>query len=114
MTAAISASLGRHRPSLLRRFAVASEPYLYSAPALILIVAVMLVPLALGVSYAFRDVQLLNPFSRGFIGLQHFRERARDPSFFRALKNTVFWTGASVVLQFFFGMIRSEEHTSEL
>ncbi len=49
------------------------EPYLYSAPSLILIVAVMLVPLALGVSYAFRDIQLLNPFSGGFIGLEHFR-----------------------------------------
>ena len=34
----------------LRRLAIASEPWLYSAPALILIVAVMLVPLALGLA----------------------------------------------------------------
>ena len=89
----------------LRRFAVASEPWLYSAPALILIVAVMLVPLALGLSYAFRDVRLLNPFSGGFVGLDHFRELASDKNFARALRNTLFWAGASVVLQFSFGLI---------
>ena len=50
---------------------------------LVLIVAVMLVPLALGISYAFRDVQILNPFSGGFVGLDHFRALAEDEAFFR-------------------------------
>jgi multiple sugar transport system permease protein len=93
------------RPPLMRRIARASEPYLYSAPALILIVAVMLVPLALGISYAFRDIQLLNPFSGGFVGLDHFRELIHDDAFYGALKNTLWWTGASVFLQFIFGLI---------
>ncbi len=93
------------RRSLTKRLADASEPYLYSAPALVLIVAVMLVPLALGISYAFRDIQLLNPFSGGFIGLDHFRALGRDQDFYRALKNTLWWTGASVALQFVFGLI---------
>lgn len=93
------------RRPLVKRLADASEPYLYSAPALFLILAVMLVPLALGVSYAFRDIQLLNPFSGGFIGLDHFRALGRDDDFFRALKNTLWWTGASVFLQFVFGLI---------
>ncbi len=90
---------------MLRRLAVASEPYLYSAPAVVLIVAVMLVPLALGFSYAFRDVKLLNPMSGGFVGLDHFRELIDDKTFARALKNTFFWAGASVALQFGFGLI---------
>jgi len=95
-----------HRSTpVLRRFAVASEPYLYSAPAVILIVAVMLAPLALGFSYAFRDVKLLNPLSGGFVGLDHFRELIDDKTFARALKNTFFWAGASVALQFVFGLI---------
>jgi multiple sugar transport system permease protein len=89
----------------MKRIAHASEPYLYSAPALILIVVVMLVPLVLGISYAFRDIQLLNPFSGGFIGLDHFRALSQDQAFYRALKNTLWWTGASVFLQFFFGLI---------
>ncbi|MDM9624579.1 sugar ABC transporter permease [Rhizobium sp. S152] len=96
----------RHdRRSWLKRVADASEPYLYSAPSLVLIIAVMLVPLVIGVSYAFRDIQLLNPFSGGFIGLDHFRALAKDAAFYGALKNTLLWTGASVALQFIFGLI---------
>src|SRR3954468_13629277 len=102
---ALSASSSNRSTPVLRRLAVASEPYLYSAPALILIMAVMLAPLALGFSYAFRDVKLLNPFSGGFVGLDHFRELIDDKTFARALKNTFFWAGASVVLQFVFGLI---------
>src|SRR4051812_40217713 len=85
---------GRRSTPMLRRLAVAAEPYLYSAPALILIIAVMLAPLALGLSYAFRDVQLLKPFSGGFVGLDHFRALLDDRTFARALKNTLFWAGA--------------------
>jgi len=87
-----------------RRLASSAEPYLYSAPALILIVAVMLVPLSVGLSYAFRDIQLLDPFSGGFVGFDHFRELKADHSFRAALLNTLVWTGASVALQFIFGL----------
>lgn len=88
-----------------RRFRRALEPYLYAAPALLLIAAVMLVPLAIGVSYAFRDIELLNPFSGGFVGLAHFRDLASDASFRGALVNTLLWTVTSVVLQFVLGLI---------
>lgn len=98
-------SMKQNRPPLRKRIADASEPYLYSAPALILIVAVMLVPLVVGISYAFRDIQLLNPFSGGFIGLDHFRALSQDDAFFGALRNTLWWTGASVFFQFTFGLI---------
>jgi multiple sugar transport system permease protein len=88
-----------------RRFAVGAEPYLYTAPVLILISVVMLVPMSVGLSYAFRDIQLLNPFSGGFVGFDHFRELKADRSFRVALLNTLIWTGASVALQFTFGLI---------
>ena len=95
----------RSRKPLAKRASAFFEPYLYSAPALFLIVAVILVPLIVGISYAFRDIQLLNPFSGGFIGLDHFRALAEDKAFRRALGNTLWWTGASVFLQFVFGLI---------
>ncbi len=95
---------GDRRP-LKKRIADAAAPYLYSAPALILIVTVMLVPLVLGISYAFRDVQLLKPFSGGFVGFDHFVTLSKDQAFYRALRNTLWWTGASVALQFVFGLI---------
>lgn len=79
MTFQADASFARRdRKPWLARLADAAQPYLYSAPVLILDRRVMLVPLTIGISYAFRDIQLLNPFSGGFIGLDHFRELAKD------------------------------------
>jgi multiple sugar transport system permease protein len=88
-----------------RRIASSAEPYLYTAPVLILIIAVLLVPLSVGLSYAFRDIQLLDPLSGGFVGFDHFRELKADPSFRAALLHTLIWTGVSVTLQFIFGLI---------
>ncbi|MBB2971703.1 sugar ABC transporter permease [Mesorhizobium sp. RMAD-H1] len=104
MSVTIAHAHPEHRPALDRLGRVL-EPYLYTAPAVILIVAVMLVPLVLGISYAFRDVRLLNPFSGGFVGLEHFQTLAKDRAFLGALKNTLWWTGASVFLQFVLGLI---------
>src|ERR1051325_4527879 len=103
-TSADTLDMRRDRRPWLRRLADASEPYLYSAPSLILIIAVMLVPLTVGISYAFRDIQLLNPFSGGFIGLDHFRGLAGHAPFCGPLRNPLWWTGPSVVLQFVFGL----------
>ncbi|GGD98529.1 ABC transporter permease [Aureimonas endophytica] len=89
----------------MARFTHRAEPYLYTAPALILIVAVMLVPLGIGVSYAFRDIKLLNPFGGGFVGLKHFYALAKDRNFWTALNNTVWWTASSVILQFGLGLV---------
>lgn len=105
MTSYSNGGMARARKPLLKRLSDTAEPWLYSAPVLILIIAVMLVPLILGLSYAFRDVQLLKPFSGGFVGVEHFRVLSQDVAFYRALRNTLWWTGASVFLQFFFGLI---------
>ena len=60
------------------------EPYLYTAPALILSAAVMLVPPVLGLAYAFRDIQLRNPLPGGSGGLEHFRTLWGEAHCFRA------------------------------
>lgn len=90
---------------ILGRAARTAEPYLYTAPAVLLIGAVMLVPLLIGITYAFHDVRLLDPLSGDFVGLDHFRELWADPAFWNALRNTATWTAASVTLQFAFGLI---------
>jgi multiple sugar transport system permease protein len=88
-----------------RRAVLAAEPYLYTLPSVVLICAVMLVPLCIGVSYAFHDVRLLDPSSGDFVGLDHFRELLTDAAFWNALRNTVTWTAASVTLQFGLGLV---------
>lgn len=101
---AASLAQPRDRRTPRQRFLQKAEPYLYSAPALILILAVMLVPLTIGVSYAFRDMRLLNPFSGGFVGLKHFNTLWTDRNFWLALNNTLVWTSVSVLLQFVLGL----------
>ncbi len=88
-----------------RRLLGVLEPYLYAMPAVVLIAAVLLVPLAIGLSYAFRDITLLDPFSGGYVGLDHFRALLRDGAFWNALRNTVTWTAASVAFQFGLGLV---------
>ena len=83
----------------------AAEPYLYLLPALLVICAVLLLPLGLGLSYAFHDVNLLDPDSGGFVGLAHFRDMYVDAAFWGALRNTLLWTTSSVVLQFLLGLV---------
>ncbi|HWX80244.1 MAG TPA: sugar ABC transporter permease [Steroidobacteraceae bacterium] len=88
-----------------RGAARAAEPYFYTLPAVMLICAVMLMPLLIGLTYAFHDVRLLDPMSGDFVGLEHFRELNADPAFWNALRNTVTWTAASVTLQFGLGLV---------
>ena len=105
-----SSQTRRHAPDTrrpgrtARLFAVVLEPYYYLGPALILIALVMFVPLVVGLSYAFQDIQILKPFAKGFVGLAHFETLLEDRIFYRALGNTLWWTGASVALQFLLGL----------
>ena len=100
----IAGPLAFHR-SPWQRFVRWTEPYLYCAPVLIPIAAIMLVPLIIGLSYAFRDLTLLDPMSGDYIGFDHFRDIWADANFWNALENTVTWTVASVALQFVFGLV---------
>jgi multiple sugar transport system permease protein len=101
---ASAAAPGLERPGRLGRFP-ALEPWWYLSPALALITLVMVVPLAVGLSYAFRNIQILNPLSGGWVGLDHFDKLLfRDRTFVRALLNTVWWTAGCVVFQFLLGL----------
>ena len=96
--------MGDARHLFTRRAALAAEPYLYTLPAVLLIGAVMLVPLIVGISYAFHDVTLLDPLSGDYVGLAHFRDLYDDAAFWNAARNTVIWTLSSVLLQFSLGL----------
>lgn len=80
------------------------EPWFYVGPGLVLILLVLVVPLAVGLSYAFQEMQLLNPLARGWVGLDNFAKIGRDRIFWTALRNTFAWTFASVLCQFLLGL----------
>lgn len=80
------------------------EPYLYLSPALVLIGGVMLVPLIIGISYSFQAIELLKPFSGGWVGFENYIALWKDRKFWLALENTVWWTIGSITFQFFLGL----------
>ena len=86
------------------RLVAVVEPWAYLSPALILIALVMLVPLVIGISYAFQAISLMNPFESGWIGLDNFEALSSDKKFWKSLKNTAYWTIGSVFFQFFLGL----------
>lgn len=105
MSTPSSAALGAPR-RVPRRidFGAVLEPWSYLAPSLVLIGAVMFVPLVLGLTFAFRKLELLNPFAQGWVGFEHFETLLDDRYFSLSLINTAWWTGASLALQLFLGL----------
>ena len=96
-------------PGLRGRVAAAhlrlvAEPWLYLGPALALIGVVILAPLAVGIGYSFREFSLLRPDDAPWVGLENYRALWGDAAFWRALENTLVWTGASLALQFLLGL----------
>lgn len=80
-------------------------PWLYLSPALLLVVGVLVVPLCVGASYAFRELSMDNPFADGsFNGLANFRALASDAKLPAVIGHTAWWTAASLILQCGFGL----------
>ncbi|QIG49762.1 sugar ABC transporter permease [Nordella sp. HKS 07] len=98
MTAIAADNLALQREADRRRWL---EPWLYLSPALILIFTVLIVPLIIGISYSFRK---FSAFRSEFVGLDQYRAMLVDPVLHGALVNTLWWTVASLVLQFFLGL----------
>ncbi|WP_242600489.1 hypothetical protein [Erwinia billingiae] len=73
------------RPPRFHRLRMLAEPWLYMSPTLILIGLFIFVPMMIGISYAFQNIQLLNPLDSGWVGLDNFREMFDDRRFFKAL-----------------------------
>lgn len=75
-------------------------PWLLLAPALLLVFGVLMVPLSVGVSYAFRAMSMDNVFNDSpFAGLDNFRAMVADPHLGVVLRNTLHWTITSLVFQ---------------
>ncbi|SHI65476.1 carbohydrate ABC transporter permease [Wenxinia saemankumensis] len=81
-----------------------AEPWLYLLPALLLVGLVILVPLAIGIGYSFREFTLLRPGAAEWVGFENYRDIWGDAKFWRTLKNTFVWTGVSLFFQFFLGL----------
>jgi multiple sugar transport system permease protein len=80
-------------------------PYLLIAPALIIMLAVVFVPVAKAILMSFQSYDLRRPSEIGFIGLQNYREIFGDQVFWLSLLKTVLWVIFGVGFQFVFGFL---------
>ena len=91
-----------------RRSAKGAAPYGYLSPTMLLIFVLMIIPIAMVVSYSFKDNVIVeqNPV---FAGLANYTTVLTDPDFLAALKNTfifiVLSTAAHLVLGLSFAMM---------
>ena len=80
-------------------------PYLLLAPALIIMMAVVFVPICNAIIMSFKNYNLTRPNKMGFIGLDNYRKVFSDKLFWSSLRRTVIWVVFGVGFQFVFGFI---------
>lgn len=80
-------------------------PYLLLAPALIIMMAVVFVPICNAIIMSFKNYNLTRPNKMGFIGLDNYKKLLTDKLFWSSLRRTVIWVVFGVGFQFIFGFI---------
>lgn len=78
-------------------------PWLFLAPALILLVVFYGYPILKAIAIAFRDYNILNPEGSTFSGIDNFIRMTKDSVLPLALKNTLIYVAVSLALQFLLG-----------
>lgn len=102
--AAAVASAPPGAPRGRRRFTARGlAPYGYLSPTMLLIFVLMIIPIAMVVSYSFKDNVIVeqNPV---FAGLANYTTVLTDPDFLAALKNTFIFITVSTVAHLVLGM----------
>ena len=74
------------------------------APGLFVLALVILYPIVSSAILGFFNYDLADPFSHGFIGGRNFSRLVQENNFWLALKNTLYFTGASVAISLVFGL----------
>lgn len=80
-------------------------PYLLVAPAVLIILCVVFVPVVNAIIMSFQSYDLRRPNDIGFNGLANYIEALTDTKFHSAFWGTIVWVIAGVGFQFLFGFI---------
>ena len=68
------------------------------APAVIVLLLWMIVPLVMTLWFSFQRYNLLNPFLTGFAGWENYQFLLQDPSLFTAMWNTLVLVGSVLII----------------
>ena len=80
-------------------------PYLLVAPALIIILCVVFIPVVNAIGMSFQSYDLRRPNDIAFVGLANYIAAFKDELFWKALWKTILWVVFGVGFQFVFGFI---------
>lgn len=83
----------------IKRKSEIKAAYLFVIPALILLVAFLIVPALSTVRYAFTNYNIMRPDKIKFVGFENFVKLFSDDSFWQAVKNTFYFTVIVVPFQ---------------
>src|SRR5437879_12693670 len=64
-------------------------PWLFSLPAILMLLAFLVTPFVLAVIFSFTNLRLLSPITLRFVGLQNYVRVFQAPIFYRALRNNL-------------------------
>ena len=80
-------------------------PYLLIMPALIIVLAMVLIPAVNAILMSFQSYDLRRPGSIGFVGFSNYVQVLQDELFWQSLGRTILWVVFGVGFQFVFGFI---------
>jgi multiple sugar transport system permease protein len=83
---------------------VALTPYAFLLPALLVTAAVIFFPVLQTLWLSLHNYVLFRPRNVPFIGLANFARAMSDEVFWISLRNSLFWIGLVVSLQFLMGL----------
>lgn len=103
MSLSISSPMQRHATSIWRSERLL--PYLLLAPAVVVTVVIVFMPMVQAVFTSFYDLILFRPNASKFVGFGNYVKLFNDPVFWTALWNTIIWIGLTVPLQMGLGLV---------
>lgn len=80
-----------------------ATPYGFLTPTVVLMVVLMVTPVVMVIGYSLLDAVITNK-NPAFIGFENYAEVLGDEVFWTAVKNTLIFTGASVIAHFAIGL----------
>jgi multiple sugar transport system permease protein len=99
----VTPARARRRGVLRHRTAKRILPFLYVAPATLLLVLLMLFPMTMVIRYSLMDGAIIQK-DPSFVGLQNYRTIFTDPVFWQSVAQTLYFTVMSVVFHLLIGL----------
>jgi multiple sugar transport system permease protein len=91
------------RPSAASRALRSATPYLFLIPALVFVAILLLYPFARSAYLSFTDYKGIG--TPEWVGLENYRDLARDPVLSRTLTNTMLWVVGTLILPVGLGLV---------